>query len=334
VNRSQLLSTVIFLLIALVPGSVFIVYEGQQAIITRFGKPVRKPIANAGLYFKIPFVEQARLLDVRILNWDGAPNQIPTKDKKFILVDTVARWQIQDVLRFIQTVQTEERALTRIDTSVEAATRDVISSNALVEVVRNSNDLLRRQDERLKQQEQDASDGEKAIQEVEEEVTGEIELVSAGREKLSSQIAEKARAALADLGIKLIDVQLRRVAYEKSVEAKVYDRMISERERIAEKIRSVGKGEQAKIRGKTFYDLQAIESTAYKTVQEIKAAADAQAMEVYASAIGEDLDFYELTRTLETYRRILRPETPLLLSVDTPFLRILRDGALEVAAQE
>lgn len=320
-NKLPTIGLVVIALVAILNSGLFIVPEGQQAIITQFGRPIGAPRTEAGLQFKLPFVQEVRLLDKRMLNWDGKPNQIPTKDKKYIYVDTTARWRIADPLLFIRTVQDERKALSRIDNIVESATRDVISGHNLVEAVRNTNSIL----DRVRRLEAERKTNPDKLNIEDDEVTGEIEAVSEGREKLSAKIVEKARGELKDFGISLIDVQLRRIAYEDSVEKKVYDRMISERRRIAEKIRSVGEGEKAKIRGKTSQDLQQIQSDAYRSVQEIRGKAEAEAINIYAEAIGQDHGFYRFLRTLEAYRGSLRADTNLIVSSDSEFLRLLKE---------
>jgi membrane protease subunit HflC len=262
------------------------------------------------------------------LNWDGHPNQIPTKDKKYIEVDTTARWKIVDPLKFIQTVQNERGARSRLDAILDGVTRDIISGNNLVEVVRNSNTILDLIEKRKKnrQAKQAKADKNPGAVEIPDEITGEIERIKIGREKLSSLIIDSAKKELVPLGIELIDVQLKRIAYEKSVQSKVYGRMISERERIAEKILSYGKGEQAKIRGKTDRDLKSIESQAYKKVQEIKGRAEAQANNIYARTLSKNPDFYRFIRSLEAYEKYLPAKSKLLLSSDSRFWEVLRDG--------
>lgn len=291
--------------------------EWEQAVITQFGRPVGKPVTEAGLHAKMPFIQRVRRLDKRILNWDGYPNQIPTKDKKYISVDTTARWRITDPLLFIQTVQTESGARARLDGILDAVTRDTISSHNLVEAVRNSNAILDKVNARLAAEKR----GEVMP---DEEVVGEIEPVALGRESLSGIIIEKARVGLKEFGIELIDVQLRHIAYEASVEAKVYDRMISERQRIAQKIRSEGQGEKSKIQGKINKDLQEIDSSAYRTAQEIRGKAEAQATRVYARSMNADPEFYEFVRTLDAYRKSLPADSTLILSTDSEFLKKLR----------
>jgi membrane protease subunit HflC len=307
-------------LLAGVFSSAFVVTEGRQAIITQFGKPVGAPIADAGLYFKIPFIQDVRELDRRILNWDGFPNQIPTKDKKYILVDATARWKITDPLKFIQTVQNERGAKSRLDAILDAITRDTISNNNLVEAVRNSNTIM----DVIKARQTGMARGN--VNSAEDEITGEIEKIEVGRERLSDIIAERARKELTDFGITVVDVQIRRISYEQSVEKKVFERMVSERMRIAQQIRSVGKGEQAKIQGKVSRDLQQITSDAYRKVQEIKGKADAEAYKIYAEALGQSPEFYEFVRTLDVYEKALGASTHFILSTDSDFLKLFKRG--------
>lgn len=305
--------------------SAYQVSEWEQAIVTQFGRPVGEPVTQAGLHFKIPFIQEVRRLDKRILNWDGYPNQIPTKDKKYIWVDTTARWRINDPLLFIQSVRDEDGARSRLDGVLDSVTRDVISNNNLVESVRNSNKLL---DElKIKEAALEAKSPEERrhMSPEEEEVVGEIEKIEVGREQLSARIIEKARVGLAEFGIEIIDVQLRRIAYEKSVEAKVFERMISERMRVAEKIRSYGQGERAKITGKIQKDLAKIQSEAYRQAETVRGKADAAAIKTYASAMNADPKFYEFLRTLEAYKKALPKDTKFILSTDNKFLDILRN---------
>lgn len=310
-----------FAVVILLYGSVFTLPEGLQALITQFGEIKGEPIAQAGLHFKLPFVQDVRYFDRRILTWDGDPEQIPTKDKKYIWVDVTARWRITDLRKFAESVQDENGAKNRLDGILDGVTRDTISNHNLVEAVRNSNALF------------DALAARKAAPRPtdpallaareEEEVTGEIEKVAFGREQLSKLIIERARKELDPFGIELIDVQLRRISYEKSVEAKVYDRMVSERNRIAEKIRSVGKGEEAKIRGKLNRDLKEIESEAYRRSQEVRGVAEAKAIEIYAAAMKEDPQYYEFTRSLEAYKRVFNEKGTLILATDGEFTKFL-----------
>ena len=299
----------------------FVVPEGRQVIITEFGKPVGDPITEAGLHVKVPFIQDVRYVDKRILSWDGYPNQIPTKDKKYIKVDTTARWRIVDALKFIQTVRNESGAKARLDTIIDSTTRDVVSNNNLVEAVRNSNQILERMQEQKRIVEEQQRDGGALI---EDEITGEIEKIASGRESLSARIVELASDQLSKFGIELIDVQLRRISYEQSVEQKVYERMISERQRIAQKIRSIGQGEKRIIEGRTTKDLEKIKSEAYKEAQKIKGKADAEAITIYAQSIQKDPRFYDFLRSMEAYEKSLKKDVHFLLSSDSEFLKYLR----------
>lgn len=311
-----LISVIGTLLVALViKSSLFVLPEGRQALIVQFGRVVGEPITEAGLKFKIPFVQNVRYYDKRILTWDGDDEQIPTKDKKYINVDTTARWRIKDPIAFLKTLINEDGARNKLNGIIDGITRDTISNHNLVEAVRNTNRILDTQAKR-------AEDAERTDNE-ELEIFGDIESVSVGREALSQIIIERARGELEPFGIELIDVLLRRIAYEKSVEEQVYDRMISERKRIAEKIRSVGKGEEAKILGRINRDLKEIQSVAYKRSQEIKGEADAKAIAIFAESLSRDPDFYRFVRTLEAYERTLADKGRLVLATDSPFLQLL-----------
>lgn len=306
-------------------SSFFVVREGQQVLVTQFGEIRGEPITKAGLHFKIPMIQEARVFDKRILSWDGDPEQITTKEKKYILVDTTARWRIKDLRKFAESVISERGARDRLDGILDGVTRDIISGQRLVEAVRTSNSILDKIKENKSKSEADkaANGGENLKTEIEEEVTGDIESIRLGRQKLSQLIAERASTELAKLGIELIDVQLRRIAYEKSVEDKVYDRMISERKRIAEKIRSIGKGEEAKIRGRLNLDLKQIESEAYRKSQNIRGKAEKEAIEIYAASLGADPSYYTFRRTLDAYRKTIKDKSNVILSTDAEFLNLL-----------
>lgn len=306
-------------------NTFFVIGEGQQALITQFGKPVGEPITKAGLHMKTPFIQDARYIDKRILSWDGTPNQVPTKDKKYIQVDTTARWKIVDALRFIQTVQSERAAKARLDAILDSATRDVISNHNLVEAVRLSNDILEVVETRKRQAEEGDLADDLAIEaQVVEEITGEIERVSVGREELSRMIVEAATDSLREFGIELVDVQLRRIAYEESVEQNVYRRMISERERIAEKIRSMGQAERARIEGRRERDLRRIQSEAYRESQTIRGEAEARATALYAQAMSQDPDFFHFLRSMEAYRKSFENNPRFILSSDSEFLKYFK----------
>ena len=307
-QKLNLILGTLFGLSVVIYSSVFTVHEWQQAIVTQFGKIIGEPVSDAGIHFKIPFIQDVRYFEKRILNWDGEPAQVPTKDKKFILVDTTARWRIVDPVKFIQTVQDEDRAMLRITSIIDGKTKTVISNYNLVETVRNTNSIL----DKVAQAAQD---------EGEEKITGEIEVIEAGREKLSELITLQARKEIDSLGVELIDVLIRRIAYEKSVESKVFDRMISERMRIAEKIRAIGKGEEAKIRGTLNLDLKTIESEAYRQAQTIRGESEAKAIQIYADAMGQDPEFFEFIRTMEAYKKSLPERANIIFGSDSKFFQ-------------
>jgi membrane protease subunit HflC len=312
-NKSVVSIGILVLISIIFKMTFFEINEGRQAIITQFGKPIGEPITDAGLHFKLPFVQKVQYVDKRILSWDGYPNQIPTKDKKYIKVDTTARWRVVDALKFIQTVRNEGGAKARLDALLDSATRDVISNQNLVEAVRNSNGILDKIEEKKKEIKELKANGEPVI---EDEITGEIEKIFEGREKLSNLIAVSASKELAKFGIKLIDVQLRRISYEESVETKVYERMISERQRVAQKIRSIGQGEKAKIEGRLARDLREIKSEAYKKAEIVKGKGEARAIKIYAQALSQGPSFFEFTKAMDVYKNSLRSDAKFLMSSD------------------
>ena len=328
--NSQILTTILGVAVVTLYSTMFTVKEGQQAFITEFGKIRGEPITKAGLHFKVPFIQDVRTFDKRILQWDGEAEQIPTKDKKYIWVDTTARWRIVDVIRFAQTVQNERVAANRLDGILDGVTRDTISSYNLVETVRNSNLILekiaqiKKTEEPTTQKNIDKEGEAKAVNTTElgsDDISGEVEVITTGREELTKQIISSAREALADIGIELLDVQLRRVSYEESVEQKVYERMITERQKIAARIRSFGQGEAAKISGRLNLKLKEIESEAYKKAQQLKGEAEAIAIKTYADSLSQDPDFFEFQETLDSYKQTLRQQTRFILSSDSPYLK-------------
>ncbi|MDD5156005.1 MAG: protease modulator HflC, partial [Candidatus Omnitrophica bacterium] len=232
-------------------GAIYIINEGQQVVITQFGKPVGNPVTSAGLHFKQPLIQEAHYFEKRLLDWDGDPNQIPTKDKKYIWVDTTARWKIVDALKFLQSVGNEISAQGRLDDIINSATRDVITSHLLVEAVRDSNRIL-----------ESRVEGEDMI------VTDEaLERIDVGRKMLEGAILEKAKILAPQYGIDIVDVRIKRINYVEDVRNKVYDRMIAERKRAAEKYRSEGQGKSAEIEGQVAKELKAITSEAYRQAQ-------------------------------------------------------------------
>jgi modulator of FtsH protease HflC len=288
--------------IAALGGAFFIVNEAQQVIITQFGKPVGEPITTPGLKLKMPFIQKANFFDKRFLEWDGEPNEVPTKDKRFIYVDTYARWRITDPLLFFQRLRDERGAQSRLDDILDGEVRNTIAKHDLIEVVRSTNREF---------EISSAFDGET------------VRKITDGRAVLEQQVLEKAATRTAVLGIEILDFQFKRTNYAEVDRPKVYERMISERQRIAEEYRSEGAGEAARIIGDKDRDLQEITSEAYRQAQEIKGKADAEAADIYAGAYNRDPDFYRFLKTMEVYRTTMDDKTILLLSTDGEFLRYL-----------
>jgi len=298
-------------LIVLVSSS-FIVNETEQAIITQFGKPVGDPIISPGVHFKIPIIQTVHFFEKRFLEWDGSPNQIPTKDKRFIWVDTYARWRIHDPLLYFQRVRDERGAHTRLDDILDGVTRNVIANNNLVEVIRSTNRQF------------EASTDIGDVQDSEANVRIEL-----GRDKMTRLIIETASPRLKALGIEVLDLRLKRINYVEEVQIKIYERMITERKRIADQFRSEGQGEAAKILGDKERDLKKIQSEAYRTAQEIRGKADAEATTIYAAAYNQSSEsraFYRFLKTMDSYRNTLTEKDWLVLSTKGDFFRFLEQS--------
>ncbi len=291
-------------------NALFVVYETQQAVITQFGKPVGAPISTPGLKMKIPFVQHVHLFENRFLEWDGDPNQIPTKDKRFIWVDTYARWRITEPLLFFQRLHDERGAQSRLDDILDGETRNVIAKHELIDLVRTTN--------REFEISEDLSDLGQSPPPTEE--------VGFGREKLTAEVLENARQRTADLGIEILDVRFKRINYVDAVRQEVYARMVSERVRIADRYRSEGAGEAARIAGEKERELRVIESEAYRQAQEIRGKADAAAADIYAAAYSRDPDFYRFLMSMDTLKKSVDPGTTLLLSTDGDLLRYLNSS--------
>mgnify|MGYP003572023446 FL=1 len=302
------------LIIVIVAAAAFLAYnaaytvdETEQVIITQFGRIVGTPKTDPGLRFKLPFIQNANYFAKNLLDWDGDPGQIPTLDKTFIWVDTFARWKITDPVKFFQTVNNQFSAVGKLNDIIDPAVRNFITSHSLIEAVRKSSRLL------------DTSDVE-----VEDRIRTSY-AVSVGREKITQGILKQAQPKLAQFGIELVDVKIKRINYVEQVRKSVYGRMIAERKQIAEKYRSEGKGEAQKILGERERDLQEITSEAYRTAQEVKGKADAQATIIYAEAYGVDPQFYSFVQTLEIYDQSLDEKNTLILSTDSEFLKYLKE---------
>lgn len=289
-------------------GVIYIINEGQQAVITQFGKPVGNPVTSAGLHFKQPLIQKAHYFDKRLLVWDGDPNQIPTKDKKYIWVDTIARWKIIDALKFLQSVGNEINGQGRLDDIINSATRDIVTSHLLVEAVRDSNRIL-----------ESRIEGDDMI------VTDEaLERIEVGRKMLEGAILEKAKVLAPQYGIDIVDVRIKRVNYVEDVRNKVYDRMIAERKRAAEKYRSEGQGKSAEIEGQVAKELKAITSEAYREAQVLTGKADAEAINIYAAAYSQNPDFYSFMKTLETYKDTIDEKSTVILTTDSDYYKYMK----------
>jgi len=334
-NRAMAPLIVVGLAVLIVLSGMFYrVDESEQVIITQFGKPVSDPITSPGLHVKVPFIQTVRRFDKRVLEWDGSSEQIPTLDKRFILLDTTARWRIASPLRFLQAVGNEISARSRLDDVIESAARDVVSGHMLIQAVRNFERVLPEQalEESIGsygRQREPATDAAPTPPEAAppSPTAEELEpVMRLGRERLSDLMVKRAQEIMPSLGIELIDVRVKRINYVREVEERVYERMISERKRIAAQYRSEGDGESSKILGEMERDLDRIRSDAYRQAEEIIGRGDAEAARIYAESYGADADFYSFLQTLETYKQTLGGNASLLLTTDSDFYRYLKDG--------
>lgn len=314
-TKMILLAFAAFVVVLLAGNAFYTLDETEQAIITQFGEPIGKSIRDAGLHIKTPFIQKVTIFDKRILAWDGDPNQIPTEDKKYIWVNTFARWHIVDPLKFYQSVNNELAARSRLDDIIDGVTRDIIAQHSLIEVVRNSN----REMKIIVEGDSGSVEPVAGLQ--------AVETISKGRTKIMDVILAKVSETVPQYGIEVIDVRIKHIIYIEEVLQKVYERMISERKRIAEKYRSEGQGERAKIEGQREKDLQAITSEAYKQAQLIKGAADARAAKIYADAFNRDPEFYSFLQTLESYRSTLNANSTMFLKTDSDFLKYLKNAS-------
>ena len=308
----KLIPVMVLLIIVLAAflSSAYIVNEIEQVIITQFGKPVGNAIVTPGIHFKIPIIRKTHFFDKRFLEWDGAPNQVPTRDKRFIWLDTYARWRISDPLLFFQRVRDENGAQSRLDDIIDGEVRNAIARHDLVELIRSSN------------RDPQISDDLTADEQLETFLQIEI-----GREKITRAILEVASLQTVELGIELMDMRFKRINYVEEVRSKIFDRMISERQRVAERYRSEGQGEASKILGDKERDLKKIESEAYKTAQEIIGKADAEAAAIYAKVYNQNRDaqeFYRFLKTMETYQTAMSEKDWLVLSTKGDFFKFLQ----------
>jgi len=305
-SKGPVIIVILLAVAVLIYQSAYTVNETEQVVVTQFGRIVGDPVTSPGLKFKLPFIQNANFFPKNLLDWDGDPGQIPTLDKTFIWVDTFARWRIGDPIKFFQTVNNPFNAIGRLNDIIDPAVRDYITSNRLIEVVRNSNREL---------------DVAEVGREDEQSQRRPSRRIFIGRQQITDGILKQSQPKLEKFGIELVDVKIKRINYVEEVRQSVYDRMIAERKQIAEKFRSEGLGEAQKIRGEKERLLKEITSEAYRKAQEIKGKADAEATTLYADSFGVDPEFYSFVRTLEIYREKLNDKNTLVLSTDSEFLK-------------
>ena len=324
--KIKVLLAIAGLMVLLLIICAYTVDETEQVVVTRFDK-VQRTESSPGLKFKLPVIEKALVFPKNLQEWDGDPGQIPTRDKTYIWVNTFARWKIVDPVAFFKTVGFINRAQQRLDEIIDPTVRNFITSNRLIEAVRNSNREL--------DTFEDFGDDAGAVQdtEVQEDKPLRYAQVFVGRDKIDNGILNQAKPKLAKFGIELVDVKIKRVNYVEQVRKSVYDRMIAERKQIAQKFRSEGRGEAQKILGEKERDLKRIESEAYRTAQEIKGKADAESTRLYAESFGADPEFYSFIKTLEVYNEALTDNSSIILSTDSEIFKYMK-GYEGVATKE
>jgi membrane protease subunit HflC len=296
-------------------SSVYTVSEVEQVIVTQFGKPVGAPVTSAGLRLKVPFVQEVNPIDKRVLEWDGSPSDMPTMDKLYISVDLFARWRITDPLQYFLRLRDERSAQSRLDDILGSETRNAVAKHELIEIVRTTKERMPLSDVLRAGTKQNPSSGR-----------GSLVPIVKGRQRVEQEIYAAAAEKVQVFGIELLDIRFKRINYNESVRPKIYNRMISERRQIAERFLSEGRGEAARIRGNRVRDLDEIQSEAYREVEEIRGAADAKAAEIYSDAYNqsrESIEFYEFTRTLQSYKAVVADDTTLVLSTDSDLFKFL-----------
>lgn len=306
----------VFLLILVIAfsGTFYTLEEGEQAVIVQFGRPVGQPVTEAGLHVKIPMIQDVHRFDRRLLVWDGDPNQIPTKGREFIWIDTTARWRIADATTFLESVATEAGARSRLDDIIDSVVRDQVSRSELVELVRSASWKV--------------PEGE-VLAEIPPEAQAQLaQKMTRGREEITRNILTEAQKIMPQYGIELVDVRIRRLDYIESVRERVYSRMISERKRIAAEFRSEGEGQSAEILGTMEKELSEIRSNAYRKVQEIRGQADAKAARVYGNAYNGDPEFYAFSRTLDAYKEAQNENAVMILTTDSDYYRYLKESGV------
>ncbi len=313
-NRLAALLAILGIAAFVLISSIYTVNEVEQIIITQFGKPVGEPVTTAGLKVKIPFIQQVNSIEKRVLEWDGSPSDMPTKDKLYISVDLFARWRITDPLQYFLRIRDERSAQSRLDDILGSETRNAVAKHELIEIIRTTRDRVPLRDALL-------TDAERELN------MGALVPIQKGRKLVEQEIFAAAADKVRVFGIELLDIRFKRINYNASVRPKIYDRMISERRQIAERFLSEGNGEAARISGNRVRDLNKIQSEAYRQVEEIRGLADAKATEIYAAAYNknaESVAFYEFTRTMESYKFIIAENTTLVLSTDSELFKFLK----------
>lgn len=310
----------IAILVVLVVGtyvslnSVYSVDEVEQVIITQFGKPIGEPVTESGLKLKVPFIQEVNSIDKRVLEWDGNPSDMPTKDKLYISVDLFARWRITNPLQYFLRLRDERSAQSRLDDILGSETRNAVAKHELIEIIRTTKDRVPLFDPLLTDEEKKSS-------------MGSLMPILKGRKIVENEIFKAAAEKVLVFGIELLDIRFKRVNYNESVRPKIYERMISERRQIAERFLSEGNGEAARIRGNRMRELNRIESEAYRQVEEIRGVADAKATEVYSNAFNQSaqaIAFYEFTRTMQAYKDFISDNTTLVLSMESDLFKFLK----------
>lgn len=313
-NLSGKNGLIIVALVVLLFQSIFTVNQAEQVIITQFGRPVGNPITSPGLNFKMPFVQQVNSFDKRYLAWDGPMVEMSTKDKTYVQVDTFARWRIADPMRYYLRLRDERSAQSRLEDILGSEIRTAIARHELIEVVRSDKDRIPLHDESL-----GPITGGGTL--------GVLRSIKVGRAAIEKSVFDAAAPKLAEFGIELLDVRFKRINYNQEVLERIYQRMISERLQIAERFRSEGEGEAARIKGNKERDINQIESTAYKQVQGIQGEADAKATEIYATAYTqkpEAADFYKFLKSMETYRKVINTDATIVLSTNSELFALLK----------
>ena len=299
-------------IVSVLYSGLYTLKEGRQAIVLQFGRPVGEPVTEAGLHMKLPFVQEVRRFEKRLLVWDGDPNQVPTKGREFIWVDTTARWRIADAKKFLENVASEAGAQSRLNDILDSVVRDQVSSSELVELVRSAS--------------WEVPEGE-ALKEIPKEREEELKReIARGREEITRTILTEAQKIIPQYGIELVDVRIKRLDYVESVRKKVYERMISERKRIAAQFRSEGEGRSAEILGTMEKELRQIRSTAYRRVQEVQGKADAEATQIYGQAYNKNPEFYAFLQTLESYKEKVNENAVLILTTDSDFYKYIKNA--------